>query len=186
MGQSRSRELSMKSSDWKKVVSVVAGTAASFVVAGCASNQAPQAAAKYLGYSEMVTQGQARLYAGSSLKERSGVQSAAMLQANLQSTYTLTTTVILGGGNQALIRRHLPAGGFEENFGREAEMVFSIQPCNRFGSENGLVVCADESAPPPAVVSKRILLKGGQNVTVHFPGDVTWTYRVLEQASPLI
>jgi len=176
----------MTDSGWKKVVSIAAGVAASVVVAGCASTQTPHSTAKYLGYSELVTQGTARLYAGSSLKERNGVEAAAALQANRQSTYTLTTTVILAGGQQALIRRHLPAGGFDESFGRETEMVFSIQPCNQFGSENGLVVCADRSAPPPAVISRRVLLKGGQEVTVQFPGDVTWTYQVLEQASPLI
>ena len=186
MGQPQSRGLGMNSSGWKKVISVVAGVAASVVVAGCASSQAPRSTAKYLGYSELVTQGPARLYAGSSLKERNGVAAAALLQANRQSTYTLTTTVILAGGQQALIRRHLPAGGFDENFGRETEMEFSIQPCNQFGSENGLVVCTDRSAPPPVVISKRVWLKGGQKVTVQFPGNVTWIYQVLEQASPLI
>ena len=186
MGQPQSRWLVMNSSVWKKVISVVAGVAASVVVAGCASSQAPRSTAKYLGYSELVTQGQVRLYAGSSLEERNGVAAAALLQANRQSTYTLTTTVILSGGQQALIRRHLPAGGFDENFGRVTEMEFSIQPCNQFGSENGLVVCTDRAAPRPVVISKRVLLKGGQKVTVQFPGNLTWTYQVLEQASPLI
>jgi hypothetical protein len=176
----------MKYSFWNRAVNIVAAVTAIVAVTGCASTQPSKPTTRYLGYSEAVSQGETRLYAGGSLEEQGHVAAAAALQANHKSSYVMTTTVLLAGRGNAIIRREFPVSGFQESFGRETEVLFSIQPCNRLGVENGHIVCTDHSAEAPVVIPTRLLLRGGQKVAVQFPGNVVWTYQVLDQASPLI
>lgn len=176
----------MRDKIWDKTVKTAAVIAVGLIVAGCASSQSTQLTPRFLGYSEALYQGEKLLFSGDSLVEQERVAAAAALQANRGVSFTMVTKVILPQGGQAIIRRQLPLSGYEESFGRETEMVFSIQLCNQLGNENGGVVCRDASAQPPTTISKRILMSGGQKVTVQFPHDIQWTYKVLDQVSPMI
>jgi hypothetical protein len=99
----------------------------------------------------------------------------------------MATVLQLAGFKQVLIRRTFASGGFEENFGHEAEIAFSIQQCNRVGTDgNRIPVCTDQPAAMPTVISRRITLTGGQKLAIQFPEGVEWTYQVLDQASPII
>lgn len=163
---------------------IIAAVIVSIVTGGCMTTQPGHP--RYLGFSERVTQGGKQLYAGSNLTERDQVLATAELRGARQVKQTMETTILLAGFKQAIIQRELPSQGFESNFGRETDFVFSIQPCNQVVERNNLMECGDQSAPPPVSVRKKITLVGGQKVTVQFPDGIVWTYQVLDQASPLV
>jgi hypothetical protein len=176
----------MRKSYCNSALSTAAALASVVIISGCASTQPTQATQRYLGYSEAVTQDGQRLFAGASLAAQGRVAAAAELQAKGRTKQTFATTVHLAGLRQAIIRREFPASGFKESFGGEAKIIFSIQRCESVGIENNIPMCVDQPAAAPVVVSKNVLLTGGQKVTVKFPEGVMWTYQVLDQASPLI
>lgn len=170
------------------VVSVVIGMVSLVLISGCAMSESGQHSPRYLGYRETVTQG-GKLLAppASQLTEQTRVAAAAELFSKTHSKQSMATVLQLAGPKQVLIRRTFISGSFEENFGHEAEIAFSIQPCNRVGREaNGVPVCGDQPVAMPTVITRRITLVGGEKLAIQFPEGVEWTYQVLDQASPIV
>lgn len=142
----------------------------------------------YLGFKERITQGEKQLFAGSQLTVDEQVQTTARLAGGKTSKQIMSTAILMDGYKRAIIRRELPTGSLEANWGREIDLVFSIQLCNQIVSslQTLFIGCADQPASPLISVRKRITLTGSREVTVQFPENVVWTYQVLDQSSPVV
>jgi hypothetical protein len=142
----------------------------------------------YLGFKERITQGEKQLFAGSQLTVDEQVQTKARLSGGKDSKQIMSSAILMDGYKRAIIRRELLAGSLEANWGREIDLVFSIQLCNQIvsSSQTSFIGCADQPASPPISVRKRITLIGSREVTVQFPENVVWTYQVLDQSSPVV
>lgn len=161
--------------------------ALAYLISGCATAPAARALdPRFLGYSEIVKQGDKKLFSGAHLVEQSRFAATAGVQSLGANRQLLVTTVHLKDFRQAIIRRELPNGGFEGSFGKEAELIFSLQPCTHWTYEDRIAVCADQPAAVPIVVHQKAVLTGGNKIVVQFPGDIEWTYEVLDQSSPIL
>ena len=157
------------------------------LISGCATPSIARVSEpRFLGYSEVVRQSDRLLFSGAHLAQQSRFAATAEFQSLGSHRQLLVTTVQLKDFRQAIIRRELPQGGLEGSFGKEAELIFSFQPCTNWAYENRIAVCTDQPAAAPVVVHQKAALTGGNKIVVHFPGDIEWTYEVLDQSSPIL
>lgn len=168
----------------RKSGTVIVAVVASIITIGCSTISTEP---HYIGSKERITQGDKQLYAGAQLTESGQLRTIAELPADKDSKQFLSTVILMDGYKQAIVRRELPAGGIKANWGREIDLVFSIQPCNQPAQPHptSIIKCADQPASLPVLVRKKITLIGGREVTVQFPDGVLWTYQVLDQTSPV-
>lgn len=109
---------------------------------------------------------------------------AELEKKGLGSSWRFSTASILDGYGMAIVSIEQPKGTLETDFGKEAELVFSIQPCTEITTSmqaNG-VRCMQENPRPALTQTFRMKLAGGETATARFPHEVTMSISVIDQS----
>ena len=143
--------------------------------------------ARYVGESDRITQDGKQVFGAGSLSEYERfVQQAQMYKTALSHKSAMSTKILMNDRSSAIVTREYPVGSFETSFDKNAEVIFSFQPCNHIEAEGyNVLKCLDQPAQQTIII-KNATLKGGQVVAVQFPNGIEWTYSVLDQAEAYI
>lgn len=99
----------------------------------------------------------------------------------LGSSWRFSTATVLDGYGMAIISIEQPSGTLETEFGKETELVFTIQPCTKIeaATQSNGVRCFDNAAPTPITQTQKIKLDGGESVLARFPHNVELSFSVI-------
>lgn len=169
----------------------IASAMAVIALSACASTPATvqvTPSARYVGESDRITQNGKQVFGASSLSEYERfTQQAQMFKTAISSKSAMSTSILMKDRSRAIVTREYPEGSFETSFDKNAEVVFSFQPCSHIEARGyNVLKCLDQPAQQAIVLRKNAMLKGGQSVVVQLPDGLEWTYSVLDQAEAYI
>ncbi|MFZ6748499.1 hypothetical protein [Undibacterium sp. Ren11W] len=166
------------------VMAVVALSACASTPASVQSKPIP----RYVGESDRITQDGKQIFGAGSVSEyQHFAQQAQMYKSALSHKSAMSTNILMNDRSSAIVTREYPVGSFETSFDKNAEVIFSFQPCSHIQAEGyNVLKCLDQPAQQAIVIRKNATLKGGQVVAVQFPNGLEWTYSVLDQPEAYI
>ena len=167
----------------KKQIGITLIATLALLLSACASKQTEKPSTRYVGFSEALLLNDKTLHSGEQfLDYNTLVEKARMLEGHNTKSW-FSTTVPTPSGQIVIVRREFAVGSIETNFGKPAELIFSIQPCINI-QNNPQIVCRDPVPASAMIVRKQIIVRGGESLVAHFANGMIWKYILLDQPEP--